>query len=83
MRVDDCVGAFEVHCAAGVWGLLVVGLFHESEGVAFGGGGKLLGAQHGLAKTATGVAAAGSGAAGLPDPEAPRIHTTPDCRSRL
>ena len=29
MRVDDVVGAFSVHGAAGLWGMLAVGLFAD------------------------------------------------------
>ncbi|XP_060076769.1 putative ammonium transporter 3 [Ylistrum balloti] len=55
MRVDDPVGAISVHGVAGVWGLLVVGLFTEKDnlenltlgrsGLVHGGGFYLLGVQ--------------------------------------
>ena len=52
VRVDDPVGALSVHLVAGVWGTLSVGLFAEARfvadvgnGLLFGGGFKLLGAQ--------------------------------------
>ncbi|MBX6377891.1 MAG: ammonium transporter [Clostridia bacterium] len=38
VKVDDAVGAISVHATAGVWGTLSVGLFHESNGLFFGGG---------------------------------------------
>lgn len=44
-HVDDAVGAIPVHGAAGVWGTLAVGLFHEEQGLLFGGGSQLLVAQ--------------------------------------
>lgn len=60
LKVDDPVGATSVHLVNGIWGTLAVGLFAESRFVAavgnglfFGGGMKLLGAQ------ALGVAAVG------------------------
>ena len=61
LRVDDPVGATSVHLVCGIWGTLSVGLFAEARFVAdvgnglfFGGGLKLLGAQ------ALGVAAVGA-----------------------
>ncbi|HYG60530.1 MAG TPA: ammonium transporter [Symbiobacteriaceae bacterium] len=37
-RIDDAVGAIPVHGAAGLWGTIAVGIFHESQGLLFGGG---------------------------------------------
>jgi len=45
MKIDDAVGAIPVHGGAGLWGTLAVGLFHESQGLFFGGGVRLLGVQ--------------------------------------
>jgi len=52
LRVDDPVGATSVHLVNGVWGTLAVGLFAQAkfvkdvgDGLFFGGGAKLLGAQ--------------------------------------
>ncbi|SIQ77109.1 Ammonium Transporter Family [Priestia flexa] len=44
-RIDDPVGAFPVHAAAGVWGTIAVGLFATDGGLFFGGGFELLGIQ--------------------------------------
>ncbi len=44
-KIDDAVGAIPVHGAAGLWGTVAVGLFHESQGLLFGGGATLLGVQ--------------------------------------
>lgn len=41
-QLDDAVGAIPVHGAAGVWGTLAVGLFHETDGLFLGGGTQLL-----------------------------------------
>ena len=32
MRIDDAIGAFPVHGACGVWGILAAGLFHKENG---------------------------------------------------
>ncbi|XP_014673215.1 PREDICTED: putative ammonium transporter 3 [Priapulus caudatus] len=55
LRIDDPVGAVSVHAAAGIWGMLSVGIFAENDklqyltygraGLIHGGGGYLLGAQ--------------------------------------
>jgi len=52
LRIDDPVGAVSVHLFGGVWGTLAVGLFAEARfsadvgnGLLFGGGAGLLGAQ--------------------------------------
>ncbi len=54
LRIDDPVGAFSVHGAAGLWGLVATGLFAtttpingatESAGLFYGGGFGLLGDQ--------------------------------------
>ncbi|HID78707.1 MAG TPA: ammonium transporter, partial [Planctomycetaceae bacterium] len=53
LRIDDPVGALSVHLTNGVWGTLSVGLFAETrwpggidaDGLLFGGGLTLLGAQ--------------------------------------
>lgn len=53
IRIDDPVGAISVHLVNGIWGTLAVGLFAEDwvspgttgNGLFFGGGGALLGAQ--------------------------------------
>lgn len=52
-RVDDPVGAISVHLVNGIWGTLAVGLFAQEvvspgttgDGLLFGGGAGLLGAQ--------------------------------------
>jgi ammonia channel protein AmtB len=52
-QIDDPVGAIPVHFVGGVWGLLVVGLFHRADGYGpstlpgaiHGGGGELLAIQ--------------------------------------
>jgi len=44
-KIDDAVGAIPVHGGAGVWGTIAVGIFHETQGLLFGGGAKLLGLQ--------------------------------------
>jgi Amt family ammonium transporter len=62
IKIDDPVGALSVHLVNGVWGTLAVGLFAADKitgtatgnGLFFGGGFKLLGAQ------ATGVVAVGA-----------------------
>jgi Amt family ammonium transporter len=60
IRIDDPVGATSVHLIGGIWGTLAVGLFAEArfseavgDGLLFGGGATLLGAQ------ALGIAAVG------------------------
>jgi len=53
VRLDDPVGALSVHLANGIFGTLCVGLFAQDriagvatgDGLFFGGGGRLLGAQ--------------------------------------
>ncbi|MFZ5814667.1 MAG: ammonium transporter [Bacillota bacterium] len=45
LKIDDAVGAIPVHGIAGLWGTLAVGLFHEAQGLLFGGGASLLGIQ--------------------------------------
>lgn len=53
LRIDDPVGAVSVHGVCGAWGTLAVGLFAQDvyapgttgNGLFFGGGAKLLGAQ--------------------------------------
>lgn len=47
MEIDDPLDAFAVHGAAGIWGVLAVGLVHEEKGVLNGGGLNLLGIQLG------------------------------------
>ncbi|MEN6376251.1 MAG: ammonium transporter [Smithella sp.] len=62
LKIDDPVGALSVHLVNGIWGTLAVGLFAVDKitgtatgnGLFFGGGLKLLGAQ------ATGVVAVGA-----------------------
>lgn len=44
-KIDDAVGAIPVHGVGGLWGTLAVGLFHETDGLLFGGGAGLLGIQ--------------------------------------
>ena len=45
IQIDDPVGATSVHLVNGVWGTLAVGLFHQENGLLFGGGFAQLGAQ--------------------------------------
>lgn len=45
LRIDDPVGAAPVHGAAGIWGVLAVGLFSSTGGLFSGGGAALLGTQ--------------------------------------
>ena len=53
LHIDDPVGAISVHAVCGVWGTLSLGLFAQDlfspgttgDGLLFGGGMKLLGAQ--------------------------------------
>ena len=52
VKIDDPVGATSVHLVCGIWGTLAVGLFAEAQfvadvgdGLLFGGGFSLLGAQ--------------------------------------
>lgn len=53
MRIDDPVGALSVHLVCGIWGTLAVGLFAtigapggiDKDGLFYGGGFSLLGAQ--------------------------------------
>ncbi len=52
LRVDDPVGAISVHGVCGAIGTLLVGLFHTTSGLFYGGGAGLFGIQ------ALGVAAA-------------------------
>jgi ammonium transporter, Amt family len=42
IKVDDAVGAFSVHGAAGAFGTIAVGLFATDEGLFYGGGAGLL-----------------------------------------
>ena len=47
-KVDDPVGAFPVHYAAGIWGMIAVGFFSDGDdskksGIINGDHGKLLG----------------------------------------
>lgn len=59
LKVDDPVGAVSVHGLSGAAGTLLVGLFSTSEGLFYGGGAGLLGAQ------AIGVLAVAAWAMGL------------------
>ena len=53
LRIDDPCSAFAIHGAAGIWGVIAVGLFAQPEpcmgmdvkGLFRGGGGELLGVQ--------------------------------------
>ncbi len=45
LKIDDAVGAFPAHGAAGVFGTLAVGLFAIDGGLFYGGGFSLLGIQ--------------------------------------
>ena len=45
LRIDDPVGAISVHGTCGALGTILVGLFDSENGVFFGGGFELLGAQ--------------------------------------
>ena len=45
LRIDDAVGAFPVHGAAGMIGTLAVGLFAVEGGIFYGGGLSLFGIQ--------------------------------------
>ncbi len=45
LKIDDPVGAIGVHGGCGAIGTILVGLFHTTDGVFYGGGFKLLGTQ--------------------------------------
>ena len=45
LHVDDVVDAGAVHCFAGVWGCIAVGLFDSRDGMFYGGGSALLKSQ--------------------------------------
>ncbi|KAL1498704.1 hypothetical protein AB1Y20_014015 [Prymnesium parvum] len=45
LKIDDVVDAFAVHCCAGVWGVVAVGLFHYERGLFISGDGEQLGWQ--------------------------------------
>ncbi len=45
IHVDDPVGALPVHLCNGVWGTIATGLFHETQGLLFGGGLSLISVQ--------------------------------------
>lgn len=45
LKIDDPLDASPVHGFCGAWGVLAVGLFDKTDGVFYGGNGKLLGWQ--------------------------------------
>ena len=45
LHVDDPVGAIPVHGLCGIWGTLALGLFHETDGLFYGGGIRQFGVQ--------------------------------------
>ena len=45
LKIDDPIDAFSVHGMCGIWGVLAVGFFNTTDGVFYGGNGKLLGWQ--------------------------------------
>jgi Amt family ammonium transporter len=45
IHVDDPVGALPVHLCNGIWGTIATGLFHNTQGLLFGGGFSLIGVQ--------------------------------------
>lgn len=45
LKIDDPISAFPVHGMCGIWGVLAVGFFNTTDGVFYGGSGKLLGWQ--------------------------------------